>query len=168
MKKYAVAEKLAAAGLDGFMSVELPSKAEIKAMPKATADEKAERKAARELYSDMKNAKKAAGKYYPDGITEFDMSVFEKLFAAEDKNEAALEETAKRLKALKTAKMPSGGVKEEYASLRSVKKEIAAEIKKATEYNSVYHRAAKPYIDAVNTVKQKNSYDKFDISGLMM
>lgn len=160
------AVQLSSAGLHGFIDYTLPSKTEVKKMPKNSPAEKQARKDMLELISDMKAAKKAVSKYYPDGIEEFDMSVFEKLFEAEDKNEAELNETAKLLKTAKETK--NGDVaelKEKYAGLRQTKKDIEKEIKKATDYNSIYHRAAKPYLDACAKVKEKNNYDKFIING---
>lgn len=160
-KLYAEAKAIADAGLGDFLSLSTLTKQDAKKLPAATETEKEARKRALRFAADMKTSVKAAAKYYPDGIEEFDMSVFEKLFAAEDENEAELSLTAKKLKAAKETKDrdSTASLKEEYAALRRVKKEIAGEIKKATEQNSIYHRAAKPYIDAVNTVKQKENYE---------
>lgn len=49
--------------------------------------------------------------------------------------------------------------------MKLIKKEklaIAKQIKAATNDNSIYHRAAKPYLDAVKTVKQAENYNRLD------
>ena len=112
----------------------------------------------------MKTAKKAAAKYYPNGIVAFDMSRFDKLFKAEDDAQANFLETAKLLRAAKESGN-AVAIKKHNEKLKAIKKEkldIAKKIKLATNDNSIYHRAAKPYLDAVQTVKQAENYSRLD------
>lgn len=158
------AKAIASKGLTGFLDSEIPDKALAKAMPKSTEAEKNRRRRALELISDMKSAKKAAAKYYPDGIVEFDVSIFDELFKAEDEAQAKFLETAKKLKQAKE-KGDAPAIKKHNGNLKLIKKrklEIAKEIKAATNANSVYHRAAKPYLDAVKTVRQAENYSRLD------
>lgn len=164
VEELANAKAFAAKGLEGFLTMEVPDRALAKAMPKETEMEKNRRRAALGLISDMKTARKAAAKYYPDGIVEFDMSRFDKLFKAEDKAQAKFLKTAKRLKKAKEYG-DTGSVKKLNESLKLIKKEklaIAKQIKVATNDNSIYHRAAKPYLDAVKTVRQAENYSRLD------
>ena len=158
------AKAFAAKGLNGFLEMQVADKAKAKAMPKSTELEKNRRSRALSLIGDMKAAKKAAAKYYPNGIVEFDMSRFDKLFKAEDEAQASFLATAKLLRAAKE----SGNaheIKAHNEKLKAIKKEkleIAKKIKLATNDNSIYHRAAKPYLDAVQTVKQAENYSRLD------
>ena len=158
------AKAFAAKGLNGFLQMQVPDKAKAKAMPKETEMEKNHRRAALGLISDMKSAKKAAAKYYPNGIVEFDMSRFDKLFKAEDEAQAKFLATAKLLKEAKeSGNAPA--IKAHNEKLKAIKKEkldIAKKIKLATNDNSIYHRAAKPYLDAVKVVKQAENYSRLD------
>ncbi len=158
------ARAFAAKGLDGFLAAQIPDKAQAKAMPKETEIEKNRRRAALGLISDMKTAKKAAAKYYPGGIEKFDMSRFDKLFKAEDEAQAKFLETAKKLKQAKE-NGDAPAIKIHNDNLKTIKKEkltIAKQIKAATNDNSIYHRAAKPYLDAVKTVAQAENYSRLD------
>lgn len=158
------AKAFAAKGLDGFLATDVPDKAQAKAMPDGTEIEKNRRRAALGLISDMKTAKKAAAKYFPNGIEKFDMSRFDKLFKAEDEAQAKFLETAKKLRQAKEDGN-AVAIKEHNENLKLIKKEklaIAKQIKAATNDNSIYHRAAKPYLDAVKTVAQAENYSRLD------
>ncbi|MCH5199240.1 MAG: MFS transporter [Oscillospiraceae bacterium] len=152
------------AGLNGCLNIELPSKKEIKAMPKTTEAEKESRRNLLMLRENIRSAKKAVKKYYPNGIEDFDNSVFEKLFAAQDKNENDISDTVKSLKRMNEDgnKDMASAQKLRLKELHSVKKEIEKEIKKATDQNSIYYRAAKPYLDAVKLIKQFENYGNYE------
>ena len=158
------ARKISEAGIDGCLDFELPSKKEIKAMPKSSEAEKEIRRNLFMLKDNISAAKRAVAKYYPDGIEEFDSTVFEKLFAAQDENEQKIADTLKSIKQLNE----SGSVrmsqsqKQRIGELKRTKKEIEAEIKKASDANSIYYRAAKPYLDAVKMIKQYENYGNYD------
>lgn len=158
------ARRIEQAGLQGFLSVQLPSRAEILALPKTTRAARESRKNQLQMLSNMRSAKKAAAKYYPDGIETFDITVFEKLFTARDRNEQEISELVKTLKHGREAKNPSivNSAKSRLREKQALRKEIEGELKKATNQNSVYHRAAKPYLDAVGLLKQAHNYSHFD------
>jgi len=158
------AQRFVEAGLNGFLNVSTVTKAEAKAMPKNTQEEKDRRRDALMQISQIKTARKAMKKYFPNGIVEFDNSVFETLFKAEDENELALHNT---LKAMKTAKENKNNadakkLKKQIKELQSKKARIKEEIKVATEKNSIYYRAAKPYLDAEKTLKQMENYQHYN------
>lgn len=158
------ARSIAAAGLNGYMEIPVPSKAQAKAMPKATEKEKELRRNALMQIENTKMAKKAIKKYYPGGIEEFDSSVFDKLFKSEDEFELKLRNS---LKALKTAREEKNNeeitrLKAEVKELQATKKEIAGEIRKATHQNSVFYRAAKPYLYAQKLLLQAENYSHLD------
>lgn len=158
------AKKMAAAGLSGFLSVPVPSKAEARKMPKTTEAEKENRRNALMLSENMKSAKRAAAKYYPEGIVPFDSTVFETLFAAEDENEKEISDLVRSLKEARENNNPAmeQELKNRLRTKQTKKQEIAKEIKKAADQNSVYYRAAKPYLDAVKLVKQAENYSRLE------
>lgn len=158
------AEHIAHAGLSGFMEVCSLDMRAAKAMPKTDSFEKEKRTAAIIAVQKAKTAKKTLKKYYPDGLEEFDMSVFEKLFSAQDKNEAELHSTLKRMKAAKDGndRERLTRLKGEAAALRRIRAEIERELKKATEQNSLFSRAAKPYLDAKRILTQQENYKHYE------
>lgn len=158
------AQKFVDAGLNGFLNIQTVTKSQAKAMPKNTQEEKDRRRDALMQVSKIKASKKATKKYFPNGIVEFDSSVFETLFNAEDENELALHNA---LNAMKTAKENKNSadiqeLKKRIKKLQFKKAKIKEEIKAATEQNSIYYRAAQPYLDAVKTLKQMENYQHYD------
>ncbi len=147
------ARKIADSGLDCIMSIEAPTKGEIKALPRTTESEKDYVRKMKMLRSSILASKKSVRKHYPDGIKEFDMSALEALFGEED----AINE-----KMRENAKSESADKKEVFKKLKSQKKEIGRKIKSAADENAIYHRAAKPYLDAVRLVKLAGDYGKID------
>ena len=158
------AKRIVEAGPDGFMSASTLTKAQALAMPKTTELEKERRREALMQVSQHKASAKAIKKYFPDGIVEFDSSVFDTLFSREDKNELALHDTLKKLKAAKEEKNAQqvALLKSTVEKLQLERKKIALEIKDATDKNSVYYRAAKPYLDAKKLIAQADSYSHLD------
>lgn len=159
-----LAQRFVDAGLNGFLNEQTMTKAQAKAMPKNTPEEKDRRRDALIQISKIKTAKKAIKKYFPNGIEEFDSAVFETLFKAEDENELALHNA---LKAMKTAKENKNEadiqrLKKQIKALQAQKTKIKKDIKAATEQNSIYYRAAKPYLDAQKTLKQMENYQHYD------
>lgn len=152
------------AGLDGFLNIQTITKAQAKAMPKNTQEEKDRRRDALMQISKIKASKKAIKKYFPNGIIEFDNSVFETLFKAEDENELALHNSLKAMKIAKENKNTAEiqKLKLQVKELQLRKAKIKEEIKEATNKNSIYYRAARPYLDAVKTLKQMENYQHYD------
>lgn len=150
------------AGVDGFLTLDLPTKAAAKAMPKSTELEKENRRNALIQASNILAAKKAIKKYFPNGIVEFDASVFEELFKAEDENELAIHEALLSMKQAKEHKADTKELKDIVKKLQFNREKIKQDIKEATNQYSIYYRAVKPYIDAKKVLAQKDNYEHFD------
>jgi len=148
------------AGLDGFLSAELPTMEDVRNMPDKTAEEKQLRKIAASLIRDLNDARKTADKYYKNGIKKFDAAILDMLYEEESAAETKLFELAKEMKTAKengeTYKIPS--IREKTETQRKEREEIQKKIKAATTEYSNYRRAAKPYLDAVKTVTQAENY----------
>lgn len=157
------AKSLYSKGLEGLSDVsdeELErAMANAKAMPKDTKEHREERSAAIETARNRKYSKKAIAKLNGK-VVPFDNAVFEKLFAREDGNLAALTELEVELSDAKKAKNREAKVRlnAKKAELKAERKEIEALIKKATDENSHYNRLAKPYIDAGKLIAQAENY----------
>ncbi|MBQ9530675.1 MAG: MFS transporter [Eubacterium sp.] len=154
------AVKIVAAGLNGFSSLEVPDKKTAKVMPKNTEREKEIRRNTLMQIENFKTSKKAVKKYFPDGIKEFDSKIFDELFKAEYENDVAVNEALKALKAAKDAKLKNEipELKQAVKAYQNERKRIADEIKKATDENSIFYRAAKPYLDAKKLLNQAENY----------
>ncbi|MBQ8209893.1 MAG: MFS transporter [Clostridia bacterium] len=158
----AAAEKILTAGINGSYDSEIFSKNYIKSMPKNTAAEKQARSDFFALLRDIKTSRKTKAKYFPDGVTEFDASVFDVLFKQEDETEQALHDALKAKKAANERKEDFSVYNQSIRNLQKRKKEIQAQIKKATNDNSLYYRAAKPYLDAKRTLQRMKNYAEID------
>lgn len=158
----ATAEKLFAAGMNGCSDAEIFTKADIRAMSKNTAAERQARSDCFALLRDIRTAKKTKLKYFPHGVTEFDTSVFDTLFKQEDENEQALHNALKAKKAAKEKNEDVSVYNQSIANLQKRKRELQTQIKKATNENSLYYRAAKPYLDAKRTLERMKNYAEID------
>ena len=162
MEDLEIAKKISAAGLSDFMSAIELKKSDVKRMPKATAQQKERRKDMLRLVGDIKTARKTAAKYYPNGIEPFDSSVFAGLFKREDEAEINMKRVTDSMKLAKESKDKASiaELKAELRQVRAEKQRVQLEIKKATDENSLYYRAAKPYLDAVRTIAQSENYSR--------
>lgn len=156
-----LAKKLAAAEYN-FSQVTVFSKKDIKQMPKNTQAEKQARSDCFALLRDIKTAEKTRKKYFPDGIVEFDASVFNKLFTLEDETAQAIHDAIKAKKTANEKGLDTSVYNESIKNLQRKKKDIQKQIKKATDENSIYYRAAKPYLDAKKTLQRRDCYNNID------
>ncbi len=158
------ARRTASAGYEAIYNFDVSQLDEAKALSSATEEEKAYKKAMVSQSKDFIYAKKAAKKYFPKGIKEFDTSIFEALFAKEDSLAEELEATYKKLYDARDKKDKPAVDKYMKAikEIRAEQKNVENEIKKATNENSVYNRAAKPYINAKKLITQSENYARFD------
>ncbi len=158
------ARKTANAGYDVIYNYDKSELAIARALPSSTEEEKAYRKESISTAKDFIDAKKAAAKYYSNNITEFDVSVFEKLFGKEDELDALLKDTYQKLYKARDEKDKEkiSLYSFEIKKIKGQQKALEKEIKKATNDNSVYNRAAKPIIKAKKLVMQSENYARFD------
>ena len=163
-EKIAVAKEVYAAGLSNLVNVEPDVLQRAKALPKKTEEEKLYRKAAIEEARGRLTSKKVILKHYPNGLVEFDSSVFDRLFEKEDKLELNLEEAYKALFAARESK-DKEAIKQAKLNVQKAKvarAKVRTEIKQATDANSLYHRAAKPWLDAKKLLIQEENYKHYD------
>ena len=158
------ARKTVSAGYEAIYNYDNSGVREAKALPAGTPEEKEYKKTAVSVAKDFVYAKKAAAKYFPNGIKEFDTGIFEVLFEKEDKLAEDLAATYEKLYDARDRKDKSR-IEKYMQSVKAIKaeqKKVENEIKKATNDNSVYNRAAKPYINAKKLITQSENYARFD------
>lgn len=140
----------------------LPSKGDIKALPKNTELQKEHKRFMQTQRGNIICAQKTAKKYYADGIKEADTAAIQLLFSKEDEAEKRIKENAKKIKAAKETKDTTLVCKltEMQNMLRADKTAIQKEIKAATKEYSLYHRCIKPYIDAEKLIALAEYYSE--------
>ena len=148
------------AGVNGFINADYLDKKAVKSL---TSDKEEIRRMLSDI-RDMKASKKTVAKYYPSGITEFDSSVFEKLYSADDDNDAQIKAVLAKMKSANESgnKAEIPALKSELKELRVTQSEIKREIKKAVKQNSIYNRAVRPYIKAKKLIAVSENYKKLD------
>lgn len=156
----AEAQKIYDSGLEGLYSLEIPSMKEAKSLPKSTEAEKELRRNAINRVRMIKDSKKVLANKYAGGIEKFDVKVFEQLFEKEDKLDAQIKEAVNELRSAAKEKNKDAekAANEKIKKLRKDREKIRRKIKSATDENSIYTRAAKPYIEAEKILRQRENY----------
>ena len=160
----ALAHEIADAGLQGLAHADKSLLLQAKAMPKSTQFEKKIRSEAVSLAKRRLTSKKLIRKNYPEGIIEFDTSIFDSLFAQEDEVEEDLETAYKMLFEAQNNndKVKIRQNKLDIKNLKVTRKAILRAIKVANNDYSLFRRTTKPYQDAVKLIKQQENYRHFD------
>lgn len=159
-----IANQIYSVGLDSLVLTSDDVVIRAKSMPSDTLDNKKFRKYAIEKAKQLKISKKIILRNYPDGLEEFDSSILSDLTVRENE---LIEKTEKAIRALKSASNSKDNAladkyKKELDVLKIKRKSLDKEIKKAIDENSVYHRAARPFLDSRNILVRAENYKKFD------
>lgn len=154
------AQKIYDSGLEGLYSLEIPSMKAAKSLPKSTEAEKELCRNAINRVRMIKDSKKVLANKYAGGIEKFDVKVFEQLFEKEDELDAQIKEAVNELRSAAKEKNKDAekAANEKIKKLRKSRDEIRKKIKSATDENSIYTRAAKPYIEAEKILRQRENY----------
>lgn len=152
------------AGFEGLSNYDPAELASSKRLPNKTKQEKEYRKFAIAHAKDKRASAGLIARYYPQGLVEFDLKVFEELFNESDRIDADITAAHRELDEAKEEKN-SETISECKAKLKALKlrrSEIDKKIKAATNENSRYNRAAKPYLDGHKLIRQEENYRRFD------
>lgn len=160
------AKKVYAAGLSGVLTVDDGVLAAAKALPNPKNDA-LQRQIRKDLIEEAKvllHGKRTALKHYPDGVPEYDTSVFKTLFDEADRLD---EERRLAFMELSVAreKKDDAQMDEIHARLKRIsadKRENDAKLKNENKAYSVWNRSAKAYTDAAKLIAQERDYDRFD------
>lgn len=152
-------------GLNGLTTVnhEILHKME-EALPANTKEEKSQRKEILNQVKNWINNKKFIEKKFPDGIRVFDVVEFDPLFEKEDKLNEKLRKAYETLQEAKAQKDKSSANEATNAIrfLKAERDQLKKELKQANDAYSLYRRAAKPYLDAVKLLTQKENYEHYN------
>lgn len=163
--RLSAAEKTAAAGLEGI------SKADYNTLKKAYKEAKAisnkeERRVAVEIARTEKSAFRAYKKYFSHGedFKEPDFAVLESYFDEEDACDVELKALYLRKKEEKKTHNNAevNSISDEIKSIRSKQKAATENSKAEMDKHAYFARAAKPYLDAVKLIKEKENYSNLD------
>ncbi len=158
--KLSKARETYALGLQGAFSADSNVLQQAKTLPKTTAEEKLIREDAIETAKDIKLAKKCALKNFPNGIPEYDSSIFAVLFNKADSIETELANLYKEKYIAKDAKdtQTLSILEDKIKALKAEKSINEKAIKEETKKSALYNRAAKPYLDAKKLIAQEENY----------
>jgi hypothetical protein len=108
-------------------------------------------------------AQKTLKKHFPNGVVDFDFSLFTELFNEEEELELQINEVIAQIKKAKEDKAPYAALSKKLTALRKQQATIRLTIKKATREANLYTRAVKPYLDAERLVARGKSYRELNI-----
>ena len=158
------AKRICAAGISGVLTADDQILAAAKEMPKENELQKRIRKDCIDEAKTQLRSKRIALKYYPDGIPEFDTSVFKTLFDESDRlsqeRRMAFEEQDIAKKAHDTSECER--LQALLKNNAEAKKANEKAIKEKSAEHSVWTRSVKAYPDAVKLVAQERDYDRFE------
>ena len=159
-----LAKLLTENGAESFKNVKLPSKKEVKAMPKNTETQINRRRNMLICLQSVKDAHKAFEKYYKNGLEVFDTKILDELYDAENNAQTKLLQVSKKLKEAKDSKSCENltSLKKELRLIKQEKSVIRQKIRVAENRYTIYCRAVKPYIDAQRIILQAENYGKID------
>lgn len=158
------AKRICAAGISGVLTADDRILAAAKEMPKENELQKRIRKDCIEEAKTQLRSKRIALKYYPDGIPEFDTSVFKTLFDESDRlsqeRRMAFEKQDIAKKAHDTSECER--LQALLKNNAEAKKANEKAIKEKSAEHFVWTRSVKAYSDAVKLVAQERDYDRFE------
>lgn len=157
--EYEVSKKIVDAGENNFLN-EIDA---VKALlPLCEGNKEFVRKTKSQIH-DFQIAQKTIQEHFPNGVVEFDDSIFTDLFDEADRIEIAINDVIQAIKKSKEEKMPTENLKAELKSLRKSQAENQFSIKQITKENALYIRAVKPYINAKKCVEKYENYKGLNI-----
>ncbi len=156
IQKLDFSKQIVSAGINGFSDLRIDSYKSV--------EDKEIRRNMKLMEKDLKISAKTIRKHYPDGIKEFDKSLFNDLFDAEEKTGIAIKEAiAKKKNAAENGdKARVAEHADEIKALRNEKNSIGIKIKQAKREYSLYFRAVKPFVSAEKCIAQYENYMNYE------
>ncbi len=166
----AMCRSIYASGLEGLRNMNINDInreiSEAKCMPKKTADEKEIRSMCIDMAKNKKLSLKAIARYYSHGkeFVKPDFSVLDGYYEEEDRCNAELKALYQQQADAKKEKdnLRVSELKSMIKELEKKKKNAVKLAKLESDKTSNFARAAKPYIDAENRLRQMENYTHFE------
>lgn len=161
--KLAHAHKTVANGIDGILAADKAMLNEAKMMPSGTEYEKEIRKYCIEYAKQSLRSKDIVLKHYDGRMPEFDSGIFEILFEKEEECDAKKRDAYAKLDEAKAQKNSEAvaALKNDIKAYTAEGNRIKGQIKQATNDNTRYNHAIKPYAAAQKLIKQSENYARF-------
>lgn len=149
-------------GLSGYIDTAFITVEDAKAMPKENQADKDARKLAVSQAKNFISSKKLVEKHYNGRIEEFDETKFDAVLDPLNQCEKDLLELYKAEIALKENKIKDisqkEALKKNIAYEKAKRAALQKDLRALTNEHSIYVRAVRPYIEAVNLIKQRKNY----------
>ncbi len=161
---YARAVEIVSKGIEAYTTTSVITIEEAKAMPKTTQDEKDARKLAISQANNFISSKKLVDKHFGGSITRFDESRFNDILDPLNQCEKDILELYKAQIEAKETKNTSVllELQEQLVALKAKRKELRVALKNLTNEQSLYIRAARPFIEAETLIKQQQNYSNLE------
>lgn len=162
--KVAVAVEIRGRGLSGLSHVEPDLLKNAKALPKNTKEEKDRRKEEIESAHARIRSKKLIDKHFNGVLTKYDRTHLNELYDQLNECETAMEAGYEKVKRARKAKDKAAisAAQKDVRALRNAHSKINEALKKENKIFSLYHAAAKPYLDAKRLMIEEENYKHYD------
>lgn len=162
--KVKVATELRNSGLKALSVVDPCLLQNAIALPKTTKEEKAIRKEQIEAAKARIRSKKIIFKHFNGELTKYDRSDLHKYYDQLNECELALEAAYTKVKRARKTKNKGElqTAKAQVKELKEVQKKINADLNQENKVFSLYHSAAKPYLDAKRLMIEEENYKHYD------
>lgn len=162
--KVAVAKELRANGLKALSYVEPALLSNVVALPKTTKEEKALRKEEIEAAKSRIRSKKIIDKHFGGELTKYDRTRLNELYDQVNDCENALEAAYEKLRRARKQKDKEliAAADKQVKEIRAASKKLNADLNAENKIFSLYHSAAKPYLDAKRLMIEEENYKHYD------
>lgn len=162
--KVTIAKELRGNGLSGLSTVPAELLINAKQLPKTTKEEKMCRKEELEAARARIRSKKLIEKHFNGTLTKYDRTNLNELYDQLNEAETALEaayEKSRRARRTKN-KADISAAKAQVNEIRGMITTINGNLKKENKIFSLYHTAAKPYLDAKRLMIEEENYKHYE------
>ncbi len=153
-KELEVSRSILAQGVNNFHSV----KAQVEGLYALCGNDKELKRKVKTQLRNFSVANATVKNHFPNGVVEFDSSIFNDLFEEADKIENKITDVIDEIKKAKEEKTSFAEGKFKLKELRKQQNSVQLSIKTTTKENAFYIRAVKPYIEARRCVERYENY----------
>ncbi len=153
-KELEVSRSILAQGVNNFHSV----KAQVEGLYALCGNDKELKRKVKTQLRNFSVANATVKNHFPNGVVEFDSSIFNDLFEEADRIENKITDVIEKIKKAKEEKTSFTEGKTKLKELRKQQNSVQLAIKTTTKENAFYIRAVKPYIEAQRCVERYENY----------
>jgi hypothetical protein len=158
-KELQVSRNILAKGVNNFQSV----KSEVEGLYGLCENDKELRRKVKTQLRNFNVANATVKNHFPNGVVEFDSSIFNDLFEEADRIENKITDVIEKIKKAKEEKTSFAEGKTKLKELRKQQNSVQLAIKTTTKEKAFYIRAVKPYIEAQRCVERYENYKSLTV-----